>query len=467
MTTITDALRRTLGDDRLVTDEAALAAHRIDYWILAHLRARENRLNDPPVAVVQPRDTAEVAAAVRVAREHRTPIVPYGGGSGVLGGAMPPAGSLVVDLRRMDRLLDLNETALLARVQAGMLGSDYETAVTARGYTTGHYPQSIALATIGGLVATRSAGQFSTLYGNIEDLCLGLEVVLASGDVIRLDPVPRASTGPSLRELFLGSEGTLGIVTEATLRLHPIAERRRLSSYTFASMDAALDVIRRIVRVGWRPAVVRLYDAPESQGHFGKQWHPAGRCVLVLLSEGPAPLADAEYAACRDLATAAGGEDFGEAPVVHWLEHRNTVPTWDVFLEKEVMVDTIEIAATWDRVGPLYERVVAALQQRPGILSASAHSSHSYKQGTNLYITFVLKPDDFATAERDYLDAWGCVMQTAIDCGGTIAHHHGIGRLRTPWLERELRSAYPVLRAVKRALDPDGLLNPGVLVPTS
>jgi alkyldihydroxyacetonephosphate synthase len=226
-------------------------------------------------------------------------------------------------------------------------------------------------------------------------------------------------------------------------------------------------VIRRIVRVGWRPAVVRLYDAPESQGHFGKQWNPDGRCVLVLLSEGPAALADAEYEACRTLATAAGGEDFGDAPVEHWLAHRNIVPTWDVFLEKEVMVDTIEIAATWDRVGELYQRVIAALGQRPGILSASAHSSHSYKQGTNLYITFVLKPDDFATAERDYLDAWGCVMQTAIDCGGTIAHHHGIGRLRTPWLERELRSAYPVLRAVKRALDPDGLFNPGVLVPTA
>ena len=165
-------------------------------------------------------------------------------------------------------------------------------------------------------------------------------------------------------------------------------------------------------------------------------------------------------------ATSTGGTDFGEGPVEHWLEHRNTVPSWDVFLDKKLMVDTIEVAATWDRVGELYERVIAALQARPGILSASAHSSHSYRQGTNLYITFILQPEDFTKAEAAYLDAWGCVMETTIACGGTIAHHHGIGRLRTPWLERELRSGYPVLRTVKQALDPQGLLNPGVLIPT-
>lgn len=463
MKDVATALAERLGVDRLIRDPAAIEAHRIDYWILAHLRARENRLGPPPAALVRPRSTTEVAETVRIAAAHGAPIVPYGGGSGVLGGAVPPAGAVVVDLTAMNQLLDVNETALLARAQAGMLGSDYEAAVAARGYTTGHYPQSIDRATIGGLVATRSAGQFSTLYGNIEDLCLGLEVVLPSADVIRLAPVPRASTGPSLRELFLGSEGTLGIVTEATLRLHPLPEHRRTQSWALPDVRTGLEVIREIVRVGWRPAVVRLYDGQEADHHFA-EWHPEGRTVLLLLSEGPATLVDAEAAACATVATHHAGTALGEAPVAHWLERRNTVPTWDEFLDRGIMVDTIEVAATWDRIGDLYDAVIAALRTRPGILGASAHSSHSYRQGTNLYITFAVKPDEPADTEAAYLGAWGAVMEATLAGGGTIAHHHGIGRLRTPWLARELGTAYPVLASLKRALDPTGIMNPGVLV---
>jgi alkyldihydroxyacetonephosphate synthase len=463
MTDVATALAASIGEDRIVRDPADLAAHRVDYWILAHLRAREGRLGPPPAAVTRPRTTAEVVAAVRVAADHGAPIVPYGGGSGVLGGAVAPAGAVVIDLTAMNRLLDVNETSLLARVEAGMLGSDYEAAVTARGYTTGHYPQSIARATIGGLVATRSAGQFSTLYGNIEDLCLGLEVVLASGDVVRLEAVPRSSTGPSLRELFLGSEGTLGVVTEATLRLHPLPAHRRTQSWALPDLRAGLEVIRQIVRVGWRPAVVRLYDPQEASHHFA-DWKPDGRAVLLLLGEGPTALVDAEADACAAVAAEHGASALGNAPVAHWLERRNVVPTWDEFLDRGIMVDTIEVAATWDRVGDLYDRVIAALRARSGILGASAHSSHSYPQGTNLYVTFGVKPEAGTDLEAAYLGAWGAVMEATLASGGTIAHHHGIGRLRTPWLARELGTAYPVLAAVKRTLDPAGIMNPGVLV---
>ncbi len=464
MSQIGDALRRALGDDRVSEDAAALDAHRTDYWILAHLRARQGRLGAPPACIVRPRATAEVAAAVRTAQRHGVAVVPYGGGSGVLGGAVPPAGSVVIDLRDMDKLLELDETSLLARAQAGMLGGDHDRALNARGYTSGHYPQSIERATLGGLVATRSAGQFSTKYGNIEDLLLGLEVVLPSGDTLRLAPVPRASTGPSLRELFLGSEGTLGIVTEVTQRVFPLPERRLLQSFVVPSMAAGLDLIRRVVRVGWRPAVLRLYDTIETARTFS-EWAPPDACMLLVVCEGPAAMADAEMAAVT--AASGGAKTLGPAPVEHWLEHRNSVPSWDFFLDREMMVDTIEIAATWDRVAALYDAVTADLGSVPGMLAASAHSSHSYAQGTNLYITFALKPEDFARAEDAYLAAWTRVMEATLAAGGTIAHHHGIGRLRVPWLERELGDAYPVLRSLKRALDPAGIMNPGALLATT
>jgi alkyldihydroxyacetonephosphate synthase len=456
-------LTKALGEGRVAEDAETLAAHRLDYWFLAHVRARQGRLGGGPACVVRPRTTEEVATTVRIAQQHGVAIVPYGGGSGVLGGAVPPDGALVVDLRAMDRLLDLEETALLARVEAGMMGDVYEETIGKRGYTTGHYPQSIARATVGGLVATRSAGQFSTKYGNIEDLCLGLEVVLPSGAVVRLKPFPRSATGPSLRELFLGSEGTLGIVTEATLKIFPLPERRETQSFAFATMADGLEAIRRIVRPGWRPAVVRLYDALETARHFSAQ-APADASLLLVVCEGPAALVAAEMAACTEVATAMRATPVGPEPVTHWLGHRNTVPSWDLFLEREMVVDTIEIAATWDRIAGLYDRAVASLREVSGLLAASAHSSHSYAQGTNLYITFAIKPDDYAKAEEAYLGAWGRVMETTLAVGGTIAHHHGIGRLRVPWLERELASAYPVLQAVKRALDPAGIMNPGTLV---
>jgi alkyldihydroxyacetonephosphate synthase len=464
MTEIGKTLARELGPDRVSEDEVALAAHRTDYWVLAHLRAKQGRLAGDPACVVTPRSTEEVATAVRVAQRQGVAVVPYGGGSGVVGGATPPPATLVVDLRAMNRLLEVNETALQARVQAGMMGDAYEEALVTHGYTTGNYPQSIARSTVGGWVATRAAGQFSTRYGNVEDLCLGLEVVLPSAEVARVRAVPRAAAGPSLRELFLGSEGAFGIVTEVTYRIHPLPEARTLASFAFPSMAQGLEAIRRIVRVGWRPAVVRLYDRHESARHFSA-WTPGDQCLLLVLSEGPRPLVEVETAACAAAAGAAGGAAVGPEPVAQWLEHRNAVPSWDLFLEREMIVDTIEIAAGWDRIAGLYDAAVASLQEVPGMLAASAHSSHSYPQGTNLYITFAVKPPDFAQAEASYLDAWGRVMEASLAAGGTISHHHGIGRLRVPWLERELGTAYPLLRTLKRALDPQGIMNPGALLP--
>ena len=464
MTDIGAALARELGQDRVLEDAATLAAHRMDYWILAHLRARQGRLGAGPACVVKPRATAEVSTVMRLAQRHRVPVVPYGAGSGVVGGATPPPGALVVDLRAMDRLLELDEHALYARVQAGMMGGLYEATVSARGYTSGHYPQSINVSTVGGWVATRAAGQFSTRYGNIEDICFGLEAVLPSGEVIRLEPMPRASVGPSLRELFLGSEGTLGIVTEVVLRLHPLPEERALAAFAFPTMAAALDTVRRVLRVGWRPAVLRAYDATETARQFSA-WAPADTCLLLAVSEGPSALVQVEMAACAREAAGGGGKAVGNEPVTHWLEARNTVPSWDFFLDREMVVDTIEVAATWGRIEKVYDAVIAALSSSPSVVVASGHSSHGYVQGTNIYFTFVVKPQDFARAEEAYLEAWGRAMRATLAGGGTISHHHGIGRLRARWLAEELGSAYPLVRDLKRALDPSGIMNPGALLP--
>jgi alkyldihydroxyacetonephosphate synthase len=459
-----DDLAAALGRDRVAWDDASLAAHAHDTWPLALLRLHQGRLTSRPACVVRPASTDEVATVLRYANQQRVPVVPFGGGSGVGGGVLPDGATIVVDLRRLDQLLELNETALQVRVQAGMFGHIFEDALQARGYSMGHWPQSVALSTVGGWIATRAAGQYSTRYGSIEDMLLGLEAVMADGRVVRIKSTPRRAAGPDPRHLFLGAEGTAGIVTEATFKVFPLPESRRLLSFTFPDFDAGVEAMRLIVRAGWRPPVMRLYDAVESGRHFG-QWQNDERCVLLLLSEGPATLTAAEAEACHAVCAAHGGEPLGEAPVQHWLHERNNVPSLLSFIERGFVLDTIEVAAEWDRIHALYGEVVAALRTVPHLLVASGHTSHCYAQGTNIYFTFVAKPDDPAAAEPTYMECWTRAMDTTLRIGGTICHHHGIGRLRAPWMAAEHGSALDLLRAVKRALDPNGIMNPGVLLP--
>ena len=461
---VRDDLCRLLGRERVSWTEEALATHARDTWFLSVLRAERGILVDRPACVVTPEDTAEVAAVLAYASRERVPVVPFGGGSGVCGGVLPGPGTLVIDLRRMDRLLELNETALSARVQAGMIGSVLEEGLNARGYSMGNFPQSIELSTVGGWVATRAAGQFSTRYGSTEDILLGLEVVLPDGRIARVKATPRRSAGPDLRHLFLGSEGTLGVVTEVTFRVFPLPESRKMLCYAFADFDSGLEAIRTVLRAGWKPPVLRLYDGAETARHFG-QWANDDACFLLVLSEGPVALTAVEAEACHGACTAMGGTAVGEQPVQHWLAERNHVPSFESFIHKGFVLDTIEVAAGWDHIHDLYREVVAAVRTVADVLVVSGHSSHSYPQGTNIYFTFVARPQDAANAEATYLACWEQTMQATLRCGGSIAHHHGIGRVRSRWMAAEHgEEGLSVLRAIKGALDPHGIMNPGVLL---
>jgi len=457
-------LERELGL-RVRTGPEVRAAHRRDRWALAELDDLEGRGAPAPRAVVEPESTAEVAAVLRACRETRTPVIPYGGGSGVCGAVRAGEEAVVLSTARLTGLVHLERDDLLAAFRAGTGGLEAEQRVQKEGLTIGHWPQSIALATVGGLVATRSAGQYSTGYGNVEDVVLALEAVLPDGSVLRTRSTPRAAAGPDLRHLLLGSEGTLGVVTEVTFSLRPLPEASRGAAFHFSRFEEGLEAIRRLVREGWRPPVVRLYDAVESGRSFAGHC-PEGRALLLLLHEGPAAAVEAEQRSVADLCRFAGGETGPAAAVDDWLEHRNRVPEIRDFLEKGIVVDTIEVAATWSRIGRVYARVLEALAGVPGILSASAHSSHSYRSGTNLYFTFAARPAARAQMRETYRACWSAVLEATLTEGGGIAHHHGIGRVRRDWLVREIgETGLATLRALKRALDPDDLLNPGALLP--
>ncbi len=458
------ALARRLGDDVVRWDDDSLRQHSRDTWCVSVLRALRGTLTERPLCVVSPTGVEQVSQLLAYANEQRLPVVPFGGGSGVCGGVLPSADAIVVDMRRLHRMLEINPAALTVRVQSGMMGNAFEAALNAAGYSAGHFPQSIDVSTVGGWISTRAAGQYSTRYGNIEDLVLALEAVLPDGRVLRTKVGPRAATGPDLRHLFLGAEGTLGIVTEATLRIFPRPESSVAEAYSFDSMRAGLEAIRCFMRAGWKPPVVRLYDAVEAARLFPAA-STGSNCLLLLISEGPGALTAVEIDACRSVCAANGGTVVGPDPVQRWLAERNQVPGFETFLERGFVLDTIEVATTWDHINDLYGEVIAALQKVEGIVVASGHSSHSYPQGTNIYFTFVARPVDPQQAEATYRACWQQAMEATLHCHGTVSHHHGIGRLRVPWMARELGTGLAVLRTIKHALDPNGIMNPGVLIP--
>lgn len=464
MTRLIEGLRAALGD-AVRTDPDALARHRRDTWVLSELRDLEGDPGPLPVAVVEPRSTEEVSRALRLCREAGVVVVPFGGGSGVCGGVRVPEGAVVLSTAALQGLVALDDANLLATFRAGTNGMEAERRVQEAGLTIGHWPQSIELSTVGGWVATRAAGQLSTGYGSIEDVLFGLEVVLPDGSVLRTRPTPRAAAGPDLRQLFLGSEGTLGVVTEVTFCLRPLPEARQGQAFHFGDLGAGVEALRRVLRAGWRPPVVRLYDAVESQRSF-EEGCPDGRALLLLLHEGPKSLVEAEVQAASGLARGAGGEGTAAAAVDQWLEHRNRFPGFRGFLDKGIILDTIEVGCTWDKVVPLHDAVTGSLREVEGLLAASAHASHAYRSGTNLYFTFLARPARRERMAEVYAEAWRRTMEATLAVGGGIAHHHGIGRVRRDFLGREIGpTGLAVLRAVKGALDPGDLLNPGVLLP--
>jgi alkyldihydroxyacetonephosphate synthase len=459
------ALRARLGEERVSTDPARLDERRHDYSVLAHLDDMQSRPAPRPRCVVQPRSTEDVVACVNVCRDARVAMIPYGLGSGVCGGIEGHPERVLVDLSTMDRTRFIDEHDLLAGFDAGRCGAEAEADVARHGLTIGHWPQSVAVSSVGGWVATRASGQFSTANGNIEDIVYSIEAVLASGEVLIAGKAPRAAAGPDLRHVLLGSEGTLGIVTGVTLSLRKLPESRQFSAYATPSLGAGFEFQRAVVQNGWSPPVMRQYDPVEALRSFAP-YTPEGRGIVILVHEGPASRVAAELDAVDHLAREHELTAVDAAAAADWLDHRNTVPHWRGFLEKRIIVDTVEVSATWSRIERVYDRAIAALRRVPDVINASAHSSHVYRSGLNLYFSFAARPADAADMATRYRQCWEAIMTATVAEGGGVSHHHGIGRIRRPYLHHDLGDAgIATLARLKQSLDPDGLFNPGVLLP--
>ncbi len=458
-------LQDRIGSPKVLTDEETLRTRAHDYWVVANLRAWRGDALSLPGCVVRPGSVEDVQKTVQFANEHKVPLIPFGLGSGVCAGIAPDANVILLDMSALNKTRFIDETNLLAGFDAGMNGLEAEEAVAVQNLTIGHWPQSIALSSVGGWVSTRASGQFSTAYGNIEDIVYDIEAVLPNGDLVTLGKAPRAAAGPDLRHLLMGAEGTMGVITGVTLSLRQAPEKRSFSAFYASSMQAGFDMQRQLVQSDWRPPVMRQYDHPEVDRLFKE--HVRGTdALLLIVHEGPANRLDLERDATERIAAKCGLAKANTMVCGQWLERRNHVPNWQELFEQTIIADTVEVSAKWTDIGAVYDATVASLKEVPSVVNASAHSSHVYQTGINLYFTFAALNDDPQEMEKIYFECWDRVMKATAKHGGGIAHHHGAGRLRKPYLPLDLGdSGVQLLRTVKNAVDPAGIMNPGNLVP--
>ncbi|HEX6237176.1 MAG TPA: FAD-binding oxidoreductase, partial [Acidimicrobiales bacterium] len=376
---VPDAVLARLRDAcaEVTVDPAPLAEASRDWWPLGMQWAIRGRVGGLAAAVARPTDPGQVADVVAICNEARVPVTAAGGRSGVCGAAVPLHGGVVLDTGGLSGVVDVDATSLVLDVAAGTFGDVLEHELRAEhGVTLGHWPQSIALSTVGGWLACRSAGQLSGRYGKIEDIVEGLDVVLADGRRITTGGWPRAAVGPDLTQLFVGSEGTLGVITGARLRLHPAPTHERRAAWLLDSFEDGIDLMRRVVQRGATPAVLRLYDPVEAD-----RSHQTGdRALLLVLDEGDAPLVDAALAVVAEEAGRGPrpAESADAAHVERWMGHRNDVAALEALISKGYTVDTMEVTGRWRDLPDIHRATIAALSAVEGTIAASAHQSHSY-----------------------------------------------------------------------------------------
>ena len=465
-----NALASRLPDGSVATDPKTLTERATDCWPLALLRRVRGEEPPAPAAVVFPASTEDVAEVLAWAGETRTAVIPRGAGSGVCGGAQAEAGAVVLDLSRMDRITGVDAVSQVVRVQAGVRGDRLEEFLAGHELTVGHYPQSIAISTVGGWIAASSAGQASTGFGAIEDMLLGFTAVLPGGEILTSRAVPRSAVGPNLRRLLIGSEGTLAVVTEATLACRARPAGLDWLAFTFPDVPALLDGLRDLTRAETGAVVIRGYDETDAMLSFGSLGHPGG-CVAILAF--PTDLwgrAERRRLAAQTVQRA-GATGLDSAYGAHWWAHRNdAVGLFHQIMGPErafgpgVVVDTMEIAGLWSVVPELYTGVRTALAAHAE--AVGCHISHLYRSGASLYFTFLVRGADDGDAEARYLAAWEQAVRSCGLMGGTFTHHHGVGRHKARFVGGEIgESGLGVLRRIKDALDPDQILNPRALLP--
>ncbi|MFJ8196721.1 FAD-binding oxidoreductase [Streptomyces sp. NPDC096152] len=472
------ALLDAVGDEAHVrTDAESRIRHTRGKSTPDLLRIRRGDVDDVPAAVVLPAGHDDVLAVLKACAEHGLALVPFGGGTSVVGGLAPERRRpfVALDLRRMDGLLALDPVSRTATLQPGLRAPQAEALLAEHGFTLGHFPQSYEWATIGGFAAARSSGQASAGYGRFDEMVLGLTLATPEG-TLDIGRAPRSAAGPDLRQLVLGSEGAFGVITSVTVRLRPLPHTRVYEGWHFASFEEGTAALRRLAQDGPRPTVLRLSDETETliglaqPDAIGSADAPrTAGCMAIAGYVGTVEDTTHRREHAAAVLRECGGRYVGEEPGDRWAHGRYSAPYLrDSLLDAGAFAETLETAAFWSRIPELYAAVrtalTTALTEAGTPPLVMCHISHVYENGASLYFTVVSAQGDDPVAH--WTPAKHAANEAILAAGGTISHHHGVGTDHRDWYVREAGPlGIEALRAVKRRLDPEGLLNPGVLLP--
>jgi alkyldihydroxyacetonephosphate synthase len=472
---IVEGLQQILGNENVLTDAHLLQQRSID-----NFRKLENIFGvytlPTPAAVAMVRSTDDAAAVLAFADEHGINVVARTGGTATEGGLETVVeNSIVMDGSGMNQIVSVDAYNMQATVQCGVPLQVLEDRARELGLTTGHSPQSKPVAQMGGLVATRSIGQFSTLYGGIENMVVGLEVVFPGGKVARIKSVPRRAAGPDIRHIVIGNEGALCFITEVTVKLFPyMPENNIFLGWTLKSMKTGFDVLREVMVAGYQPSVARLYDPEDAALHFS-HFAAADDCVVLFMAEGAAGITKATAAGIEEIVARHPGCMPVESQLIAtWFDDLVWGPEKITREDERIRTThnvnrTTEISADWSSINGIYEGALARIRSEiKGLTLLGGHSSHSYINGTNMYFNYFYDLIDCAPEDEPtkyYLPIIAIICEETLRHGGSIVHHHGIGKARARWVKDEYGTSYQMLETLKRAFDPNGIMNMGTIIP--
>jgi alkyldihydroxyacetonephosphate synthase len=492
-------LEAAVGSAHVSTDALGRVLHARGKSLRDLVRHRRGDVGRLPDVVVRPGDEDELAAVVRAAIDADAVVIPFGGGTNISGSLEVPADEerdiVSVDLGRMDRVLAIDEASRLARVQPGVFGPHLEEQLNARGWTVGHFPDSFSYSTLGGWIATRSSGMQSDKYGDVADLTRAVRVVTPAG-VLATQPVPHTSTGPSVREMVLGSEGRLGIISEATVHVHRVPEQRVILGYLFPDWSSALAAMHDIAASEATPSVTRVSDANETRFSFATRKDPSpidrvkskalttylerrrgfdleAMCLSFIGYEGTKDHVGAQRKLVGAIVKRQGGLGIGASPGELYDQKKFDTPyIRDYLLDRGALADVSETAAPWSALPTVYANVMANAQAAFDDLRVHGyimcHLSHSYHSGACLYFTFGFKPSGDREPLEEYDTIKSAIQQTFVDWGATLSHHHAVGTEHASWLEQDISATgVAMLRALFDGIDPGANLNPGKIVSSS
>ena len=465
---IKNELLDIVGYEDVTVREAELLAYSMDFYLVPQLWIDRHQPLQKPDFIIYPESAAEVARIHKLAARHGIAVIPYGGGTGSQGGVVPLYGGIIIDMKKMDQIVKIDEASLTVTAQPGINGQVLEWSLNKKGFTLAHYPASEYGATLGGYVAARGSGTLSTKYGKAEDMVVSMEVVLASGEIIRTLPVPNHACGPGLLQLFVGSEGTLGTITEITMRLDPIPAVRRFNSYIFEDVRQGLEAGRRIMTQRLHPCVIRLYDSSSSERVVKRVLDlDVKGAFMVVGSDGDQRFVDLEMEFFHVIFTELKGKVLGPDPGVHWWKHLYDFyfPPHSLMLPE--MFGTVETTSTYDKIYNIFKAKQQVITEdfKEWGTDYMAHFSHWFPWGVMVYDRFLIAkpPQDPQEALQLHTQIWGKAARASLEHGGVLNDHHGIG-FKLGWLmEEQYGAAWPTLQGIKDALDPAGIMNPGKL----